>query len=217
MTSPKTRVEPVQKQLRGEILAGRLQPGSKLLLAELAERFGISVGVMREALIRLTTEGLVTAEPQLGFRVVSVSEEDLRELIEARLLIECDVFRSAIEHGSVEWEVEVITAYHRMHRVELDPDGNRNEEAWVAAHREFHRALLSGCPNRRLVSVAMSLRDAAELYRSTGVSAMTEDQLRRRDEEHLALRNAAVERDAENGPRLLGEHLLLTARFIQMN
>lgn len=217
MTSPKTRVEPVQTQLRGEILAGRLQPGSKLLLAELAERFGISVGVMREALIRLTTEGLVTAEPQLGFRVVSVSEEDLRELIEARLLIECDVFRSAIEHGSVEWEVEVITAYHRMHRVELDPDGNRNEEAWVAAHREFHRALLSGCPNRRLVSVAMSLRDAAELYRSTGVSAMTEDQLRRRDEEHLALRNAAVERDAENGPRLLGEHLLLTARFIQMN
>lgn len=203
--------------MRGEILAGRLQPGSKLLLAELAERFGISVGVMREALIRLTTEGLVTAEPQLGFRVVSVSEEDLRELIEARLLIECDVFRSAIEHGSVEWEVEVITAYHRMHRVELDPDGNRNEEAWVAAHREFHRALLSGCPNRRLVSVAMSLRDAAELYRSTGVSAMTEDQLRRRDEEHLALRNAAVERDAENGPRLLGEHLLLTARFIQMN
>lgn len=216
MSAPKTRVEPVQKQLRGEILSGHLAPGSKLPLAELAERFGISVGVMREALIRLTTEGLVTAEPQLGFRVVSVSEGDLQELIEARLLIECDVFRSAIEHGSVDWEIEVITAYHRMHRVELDRERPRNEEAWVAAHREFHRALLSGCPNRRLIAVAMSLRDAAELYRSTSVQAMTVEQYRRRDEEHRMLRDAAVERDIENGPTLLGEHLLGTARYLQL-
>lgn len=216
MSGPKTRVEPVQKKLRGEILSGHLMPGSKLPLAELAERFGISVGVMREALIRLTTEGLVVAEPQLGFRVVSVSDEDLQELLEARLLIECEVFRSAIENGSVEWEIEVIAAYHRMQRVELDPEGNRNEEAWVAAHREFHRALLSGCPNRRLVSVAMSLRDAAELYRTTSVQAMADDHSKRRDEEHLMLRDAAVERDATRGPKLLGDHLLGTARYFHL-
>lgn len=214
MRTAKTRVEPVQAQLRGEILSGGLVPGSKLPLAEIASRLQASVGVVREALIRLTSEGLVVAEPQLGFRVAAVSEKDLHELIDTRLVVECEAFRSAIIHGSVDWESDVIGAYHRLHRVERDADGERNKDAWVTAHRDFHETLLAGCPNSRLVAVAMSLRDAAELYRSASVSAMTEADEVRRDAEHLALRDAATGRDLAGGPELLGEHIRMTARYL---
>ncbi len=213
MSTAKTRVEPVQAQLRGEILSGVVAPASKLPLAEIAGRLQASVGVVREALIRLTSEGLVVAEPQLGFRVAAVSEKDLHELIDTRLVVECEAFRSAIAHGSVDWESDVIGAYHRLHHIERDSDGERNKDAWVSAHRAFHETLLAGCPNRRLVAVAMSLRDAAELYRSASVTVMTAEDEARRDAEHIALRDAATARDLVRGPELLGDHIRMTARY----
>lgn len=213
MSTAKTRVEPVQAQLRGEILSGVVAPGSKLPLAEIAGRLQASVGVVREALIRLTSEGLVVAEPQLGFRVAAVSEKDLHELIDTRLVVECEAFRSAIAHGSVDWESDVIGAYHRLHRIERDSNGERNKDAWVSAHRAFHETLLAGCPNRRLVAVAMSLRDAAELYRSASVTVMTAEDEARRDAEHIALRDAATARDLVRGPELLADHIRMTARY----
>jgi len=213
VSTAKTRVEPVQAQLRGEILSGVVAPGSKLPLAEIAGRLQASVGVVREALIRLTSEGLVVAEPQLGFRVAAVSEKDLHELIDTRLVVECEAFRSAIAHGSVDWESDVIGAYHRLHRIERDSNGERNKDAWVSAHRAFHETLLAGCPNRRLVAVAMSLRDAAELYRSASVTVMTAEDEARRDAEHIALRDAATARDLVRGPELLADHIRMTARY----
>lgn len=210
-------MEPVEARLRSEILAGRAAPGSKLRLAELAARLEVSTGVVREALIRLAAGGLVDAEPQLGFRVASVSDSDLRDLIEARLVIECSAFESAIEHGDVEWEGRVISAYHHLSRVEHSADAGRTGDAWVASHRSFHEALISGCPNRRLISVSMSLRDAAELYRASSVGGMTPADAEQRDQEHLALRDAAIDRDLENGPALLRDHIRMTARYFNLS
>jgi DNA-binding GntR family transcriptional regulator len=216
MPAPRTRVEPIQDQLRSEILAGLLPPGTKLPLAELAARLGASIGVVREALIRLGSESLVVAEPQLGFRVTPVSERDLRELIETRCVVECEAFRRAIADGSLDWESAVTAAYHHLDRTQLVTDGLRNNEPWVASHRRFHEVLTDGCDNRRLVTVAMSLRDSAELYRSASVIAMTPEQIAQRDREHLALRDAALSRDVIRGPELLREHIRMTAHYFNL-
>lgn len=212
-TSAPTRVEPVRARLRDEVLTGKLAPGAKLRLADLAERLGVSVGVVREALIRLTAEGLVVAEPQLGFRVIPVSAKDLDDLVGARLVVECETFRSAMTHGDHEWEGAVIAAYHRLQRIQEQTDSGRTGEGWVAGHRFFHMTLLSGCPNQRLVAASMSLRDGAELYRTSSVKTMSAADAKRRDAEHLALRDAAVGRDIERGVALLGEHIKLTANY----
>lgn len=199
--------------MRAEILAGALKPGEKLRLAELAARTGASISVVREALIRLASEGLVVAEPQLGFRVVPVSAKDLDDLIGARLVVECETFRSAMTHGTHGWEGEVIAAYHRLRRSEQGEHVGRNEEKWVAAHRSFHEALLAGCPNQRLVAASMSLRDAAELYRASSVSTMSPRDAEQRDAEHASLRDAAVEHNIEGGVALLGAHIRMTATY----
>ncbi|MET4783053.1 GntR family transcriptional regulator [Glaciihabitans sp. UYNi722] len=216
MSIPRTRVEPVQEQLRSEILSGVLTPGTKLPLAELAARLGTSIGSVREALIRLGSEGLVVAAPQLGFRVTPVSEQDLRDLIETRCVLEGETFRRAIEDGSLEWESAVTAAYHRLDRTQHDIDGQRNDASWVSSHRQFHEALIEGCANHRLIVVTMQLRDAAELYRSSSVGAMSPEQSAQRDREHFALRNAALTRDALGGPEILREHIRMTAHYFNL-
>ena len=114
MAGTATRAERVYNELRSDTLAGRWYPGQRLPFEELCGRYDASVGVMREALQRLAEQGLVLVEPNRGFRVVPVSEDDLRHLTEARLEIESLTLRLAVEQGSLEWETQVIAAHHRL-------------------------------------------------------------------------------------------------------
>ena len=75
VTTPATRTEQVYEVIRSELLNGGLRPGQKLKMVELTERFGVSQSVIREALTRLTEQGLLVATPQRGFRVRDLSIE----------------------------------------------------------------------------------------------------------------------------------------------
>ncbi|MBA3905378.1 MAG: GntR family transcriptional regulator, partial [Pseudonocardiales bacterium] len=166
-----TQAERVYAELRADILAGRQRPGARLPFAALTARYEASTGVAREALTRLAAEGLVESEPQYGFRVVPLSVADLNHLTDARAAIETLVIGQAVEHGGVGWESEVLAAHHRLERTPQmaagDPD--RLSDDWTVAHAAYHHALLAGCPNPRLLAIAESLRDAAELYRRWSV------------------------------------------------
>ena len=110
----------VHAQLRKDVLQGALPPGSRLRVAQLAERFSVSRSVMREALTRLTEQGLAVATPQQGFRVHPLSVSDLRELTDARLEVEPLVLRRAIEHGDIGWESATSQVNNREHRTTID-------------------------------------------------------------------------------------------------
>ena len=86
-------------ELGADILGGRPRPGDKLPFADLCARYDTSVGVMREGLSRLVAQGLVVNEPQVGFRVIPLSTEDLRQLTEARVYVEGRVLELAIAAG----------------------------------------------------------------------------------------------------------------------
>ena len=94
-----TRTEQVYEILRGELLNGGLHPGQKLKMVELTERFGVSQSVIREALTRLTEQGLLVATPQRGFRVRDLSIEDIAELTETRIQVESLALRLAVQRG----------------------------------------------------------------------------------------------------------------------
>ncbi len=83
--SAKTQSERMFERLRGDILACRLMPGSKLRINDIAGSSEVSLGVVREALSQLGAEGLVIAESQKGYRVAPLSTEDLLDLTEARV------------------------------------------------------------------------------------------------------------------------------------
>lgn len=205
-----TRSGRVFDQLRRDVLAGHLKPGSKLPFADLVERYDSSMGSIREALQRLAEQGLVESSAKQGFRVVSVSLDDLQDLTVARCELEPLALRYAINNGSVEWEGDVVAAHHMLERApnyDAEDPALQSDE-WAAAHDRFHLALLDGCNNRRILATASSLRDSAELYRRW--SAPLYDRSRDVRGEHLAILEATLRRDADEACRLLTAHIQRT-------
>jgi DNA-binding GntR family transcriptional regulator len=202
-----TRTEEVFDQLRADLLSlnGTYQPGQRLKMLDLTERFAASLSVIREALTRLSEQGLVVATPQRGFRVRELSVPDLADLTRVRVQIESLAFRQAIECGDVAWETTVVATHHTLERTPVVQDGQVTE-TWAIAHRAFHQALLAGCGSPRLEAIATSLRDGAELYRRW-YWALTDDHARDIPAEHRKLRDLATSRDAERGVELLTEHI----------
>lgn len=104
--------------LRGDIVFGRLAPGTRLRLDRLAGAYGASVSTLREILNRLSSEGLVLAEGQRGFRVSPVSPEGFRDVAAMRLLLETYALPLSFAAGDLEWEGRVVAAHHKLAAME---------------------------------------------------------------------------------------------------
>ena len=104
----------VFRQVRQDIIAGRLAPGAKIKFEQAKERYSISVSSLREILSRLTTENLVVAEGQRGFEVAPASRKELEELADLRSVLETHAIGLSFEAGNLEWEGSIVAAHHRL-------------------------------------------------------------------------------------------------------
>lgn len=209
LAAVRTRGDEAYARVRADILSGRLRPGERLPFARMTEQYGLSAGVLREALPRLVEQGLVVSKPQLGFEVVAVSVRDLEHLTQARVAIETLVLRLSMEHGDVAWESRALAAHHMLSRTPIEGEaGDPIAESWRVAHAEYHAALVDACPNPRLRSIANSLRDAGELYRcwSKGLRDGVWDE---RDvaAEHRRILEAALAHDVGTAVAELAQHI----------
>jgi DNA-binding GntR family transcriptional regulator len=212
--SNETQSDRVFGAVRAEILGCRLLPGSKLRINEIAEQSDVSLGAVREALSRLGAEGLVVAESQKGFRVAPLSADDFRDLTDARVEIEKLTLARSIARGDLEWESQLVAAWHRLSRTPEQLNDNRRlySDEWSAAHREFHRALVAACGSEKLLNIRAQLYEQAERYRRC--SGVVSEKERDVAAEHKRLFDATIARDAAAAIREMGEHLSLTADII---
>jgi DNA-binding GntR family transcriptional regulator len=204
----------VYQRLRADLLACRVRPGTQLRLGALCRELGVSLSAVREALSRLTAEGLVTAEPQRGFRAAPISAEDLRDLTEARVEIEQLCLRRAIAQGGLAWEEALLAVHHRLSRTPMqEPDDpGLVAEAWAEAHRGFHEALVAACDSAWLLRIRALLFAQSERYRRLSLPlARAERDL---GQEHRAILEAALARDADAACTALADHLRLTSRIL---
>ncbi|CAM3520222.1 GntR family transcriptional regulator [Tsukamurella ocularis] len=214
MAGRQTRSDAVYNALRADILSGRRLPGERLKFGDLGTAYGASVSVIREALTRLTGEGMVTTEPHLGYAVTELSPSRLDELTDTRLQIEPLVFTRSVEQGDLAWESRIVAALHLLEGTPyLDDDGTRVTDAWAQAHAAFHDSLLDGCANRRLLQLAVSLRGEAELYRRWSHPLGGEHD---RDlvAEHRLLVSSALARDTDAAAQALADHIAHTTRLL---
>ncbi|WP_307796844.1 GntR family transcriptional regulator [Actinomadura barringtoniae] len=202
--------EQVYAHLRDAIMRGIYAPGAALKPQDLAKEQGVSLAVVREALVRLVGEGLADRLPNRGFAVPAFSDRRWQEIAEARRTIEPVVLRMSIERGDLDWESRVRAAHHRLDRTPpYEPDnGEYYTEAWSEAHRVFHRTLLEGCGNPVLLETFDRMWIASELARRWSAHR---DPDRDGIAEHRRLEEAALTRDADTAAQVLAQHLTLTA------
>jgi GntR family carbon starvation induced transcriptional regulator len=121
-----TVVEMLASAIRRDISFGVLRPDQKLKLTDLRQAYGGSNHSMRETLRILSSEGVVEATNQRGFRVTSATEDDLRDILLVRLEVEKLGLRRSLERGDVAWESRVVAALHSVSRadavVQENPD-----------------------------------------------------------------------------------------------
>ena len=201
-------------RIRADLLDGKLEPGRKLQIEFLCDHYQAGQTPVREALNRLTSDGLVERRDQRGFAVAGISASDLREITQTRCWLEEVALREAFATRSVEWEEQVVLAYHRLSKVprSLSETEYKENPEWERLHRAFHRALIGGCQSRWLINFCEQLAD--QLYRYRQLSVRRVYPKRPEREEHQAMLEAVVAGDAGAAIELVTSHYKKTADII---
>lgn len=200
--------------LKQDIISGALRPGAKLKIEQLRERYDVGTSPIREALSLLTSDHFVERIDQRGFRVSKVSAEEFAELLKTRCWLEERALRESIANGSQAWEERVVLANYRLSRIPRSQASDHfvaNAE-WEAAHKQFHMTLIAECGSSMLLKFCDQLYDQNVRYRQlSGTQAYPKRDVA---EEHSAICDAVLARDADLASRRLIEHYQQTSIYL---
>ncbi|MGW4501996.1 GntR family transcriptional regulator [Micromonospora sp. NPDC004336] len=193
--------EEVAQALRAAIVAGQLRPGTTYSAPTLATQFGVSPTPVREAILDLAKEGLVTIVKNKGFRIRSLSERELDEITQIRELLEIPVVAGQVGRLS-EAQLRELSA---LAEAIVAAAGRGDVVAYIEADNEFHLSLLRAGGNLRLVDTVADLRSRTRLY---GLDALVESgQLVASANEHVELAKLLAAGDREAVVDLMRRHL----------
>lgn len=215
MTEARSQTSALLTRLRDDIVYGRLEPGLKLKIEALQERYQTGATPLREALNMLVPTGIIERLEQRGFRVAQVSMDEFDELLWTRCFLEDRALRESIAHGDEVWEEGVVLALHhlRKHTLSSETSVEAEEEAWEEVHGRFHTQLISGCKSRPLLRFCQQLHDENKRYRY--IARLTPRGRAGALKEHEHIAQAVLARDADEAARLLNEHYNRTGSLLR--
>lgn len=206
-----TLVESAYKALRADIISGHRQAGERLRIERLKSLYRVGPTPLREALQRLAADGLVLAVGNRGFTVAPLDADEFSDLNRARIAIEVQALRLAIESGDAEWESQVAGAAYRLAKVDASlKSADRSPMAvWTVANGAFHLACVSACGSNWLLKVRATIDAQCERYRHASVDLNRLE--RDLEAEHRAIAQAVLDRDSELACSLVDDHYRRTA------
>jgi GntR family carbon starvation induced transcriptional regulator len=208
-----TLASAISSQLRHAIMRGELPPGGKLHVADLQEKFAVSLSPLREALSRLGSEGLLEIEDLRGYRVAAVSADNLTEVICLRTELEILALREAMARSDAGWVDRLKGALLALESCPRFSGDEAGDEAWELGHRRFHMALLAGCEMPMLLAFLNTLHDLSDRYRRLFLQTHPPD--RDVPSEHRRLYEAASLGEVDVACALLRQHIQRTGRNVR--
>jgi DNA-binding GntR family transcriptional regulator len=186
--------EDVHAALRARIVEGQFPPGSRLQDVQLAGELGVSRTPIREALLRLATEGLVESDPNRGFFVAPLRREEVLQTYPIVWTLECLALDSAAPLSSAQ-----IKALRQINAemAAASADAVRRQECDV----RWHQTLVEPCGNRRLLDLLASLKQIIRRYEC--VYMLDPALVRRSVRDHTEILEALVDNKREMARRLL--------------
>ena len=195
----------IYRQLRADILACSLRPGSQIQERELIERFAVSKSPIRDALLKLEEQNLIEILPRKGYRVKPVSLTDARELYDMRVILERECASRAMDQSDA--HLKGLDAYR------IGPDSDDLSD-WIAYHRQFHSAIADLCGNARLAAVARDVIEQFDRLTYTSVSLSGPKGPSQFVDEHVAMIEAIQHRDRRHALSLAKDHVEGAKRIV---
>jgi DNA-binding GntR family transcriptional regulator len=190
-------------ELRQMILSGALAPGSRISQYELAENMQMSITPLREAIRRLSSEGLITMDTHRDSKVADMSAAEARELLEVRLSLE----PSATELAAYR-RTDADIALMRAAAEKLLPVTRVWGEDAIIAHRDFHRAVYIASHNATLIKLLDDLWDKSDRYRRIGLELPDGDEPRTIDlNQHHQILELVTAGDGPSAAELARTHI----------
>ena len=194
----------VYKSLRADILNCRFAPGDDVREQDLAERYAVSRQPVREALLRLEREHLVTVQPRQGYRVNPISLSDARDLLRFRLALEPACVAEAIAHAP-DKTLEALDDFRRF---------SGDHEDFIAYNRAFHSALAHASGNRRMAGALCDLIGQADRLVRVSLANIRGHDPTRLVAEHVELIEAMQDRDRRRALTLIKAHIHQTEKRV---
>lgn len=193
--------EQVEEALSSQIITGEIPPGAVLTAPSLAVEFGVSATPVREALLTLQRRGFLEPIRNKGFRVTDVSLDELRQLAEVRLLLECPPMREIAGRIPSSIEAELREIAHEI--VSAGAEGRLQD--YLAADTRFHLLLIELVGNDHLTRLVRELRQQTRLG---GLATLAESEvLVESSKEHARLLDLLASGDGERAEALMRTHI----------
>lgn len=197
--APKTKNVAVYKKLRQAILKGKLKPGQKIVMADLAKAFGLSETPVREAIRRLESDGYVHFTPHTGAIVTKIDEGELVEVYLIRIALEALATRLASPHIT---DKDIDYLNKKNHEIEVAIQQKKYENIG-GINRDFHLRIYKAAPFPRLYKMICDLWDTFERWPS--VFAYVPERAVASVDEHKKIIQALKMGDTDLADRLMKE------------
>jgi len=187
--------------IKQDVLVCELAPGADVTERELGERYGLGKAPLREALIRLTQEGLLQAIPRSGYRITPVTIQDVQDIFALRLLLEPAAARQAA--GRI--DETLLHELNELCRAGYTPGDRASESTFLRANRQFHVAIADASGNKRLARLLGQLLEETERLFHLGLAIR--DRTEEMKHEHEDLVAALVSGDGDTAERATIEQI----------
>ena len=187
--------------LREAILRGDLEPGERLMEIALANRLGVSRTPIREAIRKLELEGLVVMIPRRGAQVASITQKDLKDVLEVRTSLEVLATELACQRMDAEQFDDLKKALRAFEKAL----GGKDVTEIARRDVDFHDVIFASTQNARLVQILNNLRE--QMYRDRLEYLKDFSSHRRLLTEHQQLVEAIEKKDSQAAVHIIKEHI----------
>lgn len=195
----------IDQRLITAIVRGELAPGVKLSEVELAAQLGVSRTPLREALNRLSSEGLLIREANRGVRVAPLDADQAIHFYDCRILLEGRAIELAAPHIGATELIALERCLDEMERIEQLPVNSETRWSWLGVVEQFHDCYRSVCPNPELIKIVRSMANRALRLRVLNIDRP--GRMAYSLTQHRRIFEALKRRDADASARALAELL----------
>lgn len=196
--------EQVYEKIRSDIVSGKFAPGTRIIDLQIADQYGISRTPVRDAIQRLTREGLVVTSGKKGYYVFKATRQDIVEIFEVRLMLDKAVVEKLI--------TELMPNSYQLYFNTVQQIENRLEEgilrgpkAFTEYDEEFHDSIVGLCNNSRIVGIYRDNSVHTKAFRS--MTSFSAERIDKANKLHFELLDAIKNMDRERALQAVLKHV----------